>query len=64
MISPVSVDLFLLSNAKDAALLSKADPATHPNMVGFMLLSPLAAHWRAQDRNTETLQIYVRVKIQ
>lgn len=58
MISPVSVDLFLLSNAIDAAFLSKADPATHPSMVGFMLTSLLAAHWRAQDRNTATLHIY------
>lgn len=36
MISVVRVDLFLFSNASDAALLSKADPAMHPNTVGFL----------------------------
>lgn len=35
MISVVRVDLFLFSNASDAAFLSKADPAMQPNTVGF-----------------------------
>jgi hypothetical protein len=36
MISVVKVDLFLSSKASDAAFLNKADPAMHPNMVGFV----------------------------
>lgn len=56
IMSVVSVDLLLLSNACEAAFLSKADPAMHPITVGLMLASPLAAHWRAHDTNTATLQ--------
>lgn len=35
IISPVSVDLFLLLKVSEAAFLSKADPAMHPITVGF-----------------------------
>jgi hypothetical protein len=38
MISVVRVDLFLFSNARDAAFLIKVEPAMHPNIVGFLEL--------------------------
>lgn len=43
IISVVSVDLPLLSNASEAAFLNKTDPAMQPKTVGLVLRSPLAA---------------------
>lgn len=36
MMSVVRVDLFLCSKAREAAFLSKKDPAMQPNTVGFI----------------------------
>lgn len=64
MISPVRVDLFLSLKASEAAFRSKADPAMHPNTVGFLELifvnSPSGPKisLRAQDTNTATLQYH------
>lgn len=55
MISVVRVDLFLSWNARNAAYLNNADAAMQPKLVGVILSSSLAVHWRAQDKNTATL---------
>lgn len=56
IMSVVRVDLLLLSNACEAAFLSKTDPAMHPITVGLMLASASAPHRRAHEMNTATLQ--------
>lgn len=53
--SVVRVDLPLPANESEAAFRNRTDPAMHPETVGLVFNSPLAASCWAQAVNTATL---------